>query len=88
MSEWAGHEPELPDRYSDLKLAIDRNLSVEIVYESPKSGPETRTVWPKRVFARVDTLYLVAHCERAGEERTFRLDRIPHYRLLTPASIG
>lgn len=83
MAEWSGQEPELPDKYSDLRLAVDRNLSTEIIYESPTRGPETRVVRPKRIFARGGRFYLVAHCEQAAEERTFRLDRIPQYRLLT-----
>jgi predicted DNA-binding transcriptional regulator YafY len=40
-------------------------------------GAETeRTVRPLRVSEQHGNIYMVAHCFRAGELRTFRLDRV------------
>ncbi len=86
MSEWSGQEVDLPDRYSDLQLAMDRKLCLEVTYQSPTRGPETRLVWPKRVYAQGSAIYLTAYCEKALAERTFRLDRIADLRLLPQPS--
>ena len=82
MQEWSGQEIDLPDRYSDLKLAIDRKQRLEIVYESPSRGAETRFVWPRKVYVQGSAVYLTVYCEKALAERTFRLDRIAEIRLL------
>ena len=82
MDEWSGGEVDLPDSHSDLKLAIDRHQCLEIIYESPTRGSETRRVWPKRVYAQGSAIYVTVYCEKALAERTFRLDRIVDFRLL------
>ena len=85
MSDWPGADVDLPDTYADLKLAIDRHGRLEIIYASPSREPETRLIWPKKILARGETIYVMAYCEKALAERTFRLDRISSFRLLTPA---
>jgi len=87
MNEWSGEEVDLPDKYSDIILAIDRKQCLEIVYASPTRGQETRLVWPKRVYAQGSAVYLTVHCEKAAAERTFRLDRIVDFKLLPRSPI-
>jgi len=88
MNEWSGEEVDLPDKYSDVKLAIDRKQCLEIVHQSPTRGAETRLVWPKRFYAQGTVVYLTVHCEKAVAERTFRLDRIVDFKLLPKSAIG
>ena len=85
MSEWPGEEVDLPDTYADLKLAIDRNQRLEIVYASPTREPESRLIWPKKILARGTSIYVMAYCEKALAERTFRLDRITSIKLFVPS---
>ncbi len=82
MNEWSGDEVDLPDTYSDLKLALDTRQCLEIIYESPTRGSEMRRIWPKRLYAMGNTIYLTAFCEKAVAERTFRLDRLVSFKLL------
>ncbi|PWB70618.1 hypothetical protein C3F09_08860 [candidate division GN15 bacterium] len=82
MNEWSGEKVDLPDTYSDLKLALDTKQCLEIIYESPVRGSETRRIWPERIYAQGQSIYVTAFCEKASAERTFRLDRIVDFKLL------
>jgi proteasome accessory factor C len=60
-----------------LTMSAQRRIGVRIGYVSATSGTEApRIVHPLALYRWRDTWYLVAYCETAGEERTFRVDRI------------
>ena len=60
-----------------LDVASQRGLVAAIRYTSAHSGQETlRRVHPLALHRWRDSWYLVADCESAGEQRTFRVDRI------------
>lgn len=60
-----------------LDVASQRGLVASIRYASAHSGQETvRRVHPLALHRVRDSWYLVADCESAGEQRTFRVDRI------------
>ena len=60
-----------------LEVAAERSVAVRIGYASAQSGQETsRIVQPFALYRWRDAWYLLAHCETAGEQRTFRVDRI------------
>jgi proteasome accessory factor C len=60
-----------------LYVAAERGVVASIRYASARSGHETvRRVHPLALHLWRDAWYLVAFCEEAGEQRTFRVDRI------------
>jgi proteasome accessory factor C len=60
-----------------LDVAAERGVVAVIRYASARSGQETvRRVHPLALHLWRDAWYLVAFCETAGEQRTFRVDRI------------
>jgi len=87
MSAWKSSAVELPDKYSDISLAIKEKLEIEIIYQSQASGKAAyaRTIIPLRAFEKGVHLYLNAFCLSTQAERTFRFDRITSFRLLTKA---
>jgi proteasome accessory factor BC len=57
--------------------AIREDLLLEIEYWTESRGAITRrTIEPHLLVNARDAWYVVAHCRRAGGQRTFRLDRI------------
>jgi proteasome accessory factor C len=56
--------------------ALDSRKPVRMHYVDARGQTTHRSVRPLRVTARRGYLYLIAHCYRAGELRTFRLDRV------------
>ena len=82
MSEWRGREIELPAEYTDITVAIKHGLSLEILYASENALPQRRIVHPKQVHSRRAHFYVLAYCELAQAERTFRLDRIQSFQLI------
>ena len=82
LSEWRGREIDLPAEFTDITVAIRHGLSLEILYASENSVPQRRIVHPKQVHARRANFYLLAYCELAQAERTFRLDRIQSFQLI------
>jgi proteasome accessory factor C len=72
---------EQPPATATLVEAAEQGTTVEITYWSGSSGESTtRTIGPRRVFADRGRWYAVAHDDRSGEERTFRIDRMTGYR--------
>jgi proteasome accessory factor C len=60
-----------------LDVAAERALVATIRYASARSAQESeRRVRPLALHLWRDAWYLVAYCETAGEQRTFRVDRI------------
>jgi len=56
--------------------ALDRGGRVRMRYVDARGQETDRLVRPLQVREDRGSLYLIAHCFRAGELRTFRLDRI------------
>ncbi|MBN1212220.1 MAG: WYL domain-containing protein [candidate division Zixibacteria bacterium] len=83
MSQWKVEQRELPEEYLPLKQAIDNNLPVEIVYAGVGKAAQARVIRPIEVHCLGAIFYINAFCEKAKAERTFRLDRIESFRLLT-----
>jgi DNA polymerase-3 subunit epsilon len=83
LSQWQGEQRELPEQYADFGLAVKEGLRMEIVYQTERKPPQTRIIRPVRVFWNRARFYIAAYCERVEEERTFRLDRIQSFRLLS-----
>lgn len=64
-------------RLAALSVHAEHHVAARIVYVSASSGVESsRVVHPHALYRWRDVWYLVAFCETAGEERTFRVDRI------------
>jgi len=62
---------------SAITQAVREERLLEIEYWTESRGKITeRTIEPHMLMNSRDAWYLVAHCRRAGEQRTFRLDRI------------
>ena len=60
-----------------LARAVREDQVIEIEYWTESRGEvTTRTIEPHMLMNSRDAWYLVAHCRKAGEQRTFRLDRI------------
>jgi proteasome accessory factor C len=60
-----------------LNAAAEESVAVRIGYASWGAGEVTeRTIHPYAIYRWRDSWYLLAYCERSGEERTFRVDRI------------
>ena len=60
-----------------LARAVREDQVIEIDYWTESRGEvTTRVIEPHMLMNSRDAWYLVAHCRKAGEQRTFRLDRI------------
>lgn len=59
-----------------LSEALEHQGEVRMRYVDANGNETDRVVRPLRVQERYGTLYLTAHCYRAGALRTFRLDRV------------
>lgn len=59
-----------------LTVAAESHVSVRIGYVSTSGADSERVVQPHGLYRWRDTWYLVGFCETAGEQRTFRVDRI------------
>ena len=66
-----------------ITKAVREERLLEIEYWTESRGEiSTRTIEPHMLMNSRDAWYLVAHCRQAGEQRTFRLDRIRGARVL------
>jgi len=79
---WQLENVTLPDKFSGITTALENSLRVEITYAGNGQALSVRVVRPKAIYSLKSKLYINAYCELAGDERTFRLDRIESYRLL------
>ena len=82
MSDAIIETTELPEDYSDIKDAVDKNLRLEIAYQHPKRGLDIRVIQPREIHRLGAVYYIIGFCERTDEDRTFRLDRIKNYQVL------
>ena len=83
MSQWQGKVPPLPEAYSDISRAIDEERRLQIDYAANGRPVESRIIRPLRIHVLRNAFYIAAFCERSQEERTFRLDRIRRFKLLS-----
>ncbi|HVP07046.1 MAG TPA: exonuclease domain-containing protein [Candidatus Acidoferrum sp.] len=83
LSDWSAEAMELPSEHAALGLAVQLGLRVEITYAGSGQNAKTRTIRPMYLATQNGARYLTAYCELAQAERTFRLDRIVSFRLLS-----
>jgi predicted DNA-binding transcriptional regulator YafY len=75
-----------PSRLPDVRRAVERGTPVEIEYHSASTDEtSTRVVEPLGLVSLDGHWYLDAHCQRAGDLRRFRVDRIRGWRELAVA---
>ncbi len=82
IADWQLEKVTLPAKFSGITKALENSLRVEISYAGNGQALSVRVVRPKAIYSLKSKLYVNAYCELAGDERTFRLDRIESYRLL------
>lgn len=83
FSQWQPEIPDLDEQYNDIQTAIVRQLRLEIMYASNGKPPMRRIIQPFRLHSLRGSVYVEGYCEMAEAERTFRIDRIKSFRLLT-----
>lgn len=72
--------------FAELRRALRERRVARVAYRrSDATSSESRDVRPYALAAARDAWYLVAHCERAGEVRIFRLDRMASVEVLDAA---
>jgi len=76
-------DARLPDEFADLSDAVGNSRRVRIEYASHSKPPNSRIVRPTNVYSLGTRIYINAWCERTRGERTFRLDRIIRYEILS-----
>ncbi|MCK4573188.1 MAG: 3'-5' exoribonuclease [candidate division Zixibacteria bacterium] len=86
MTDFETQAAELPKEHSVLNDAIRHGWRVEIEYRHPTRGLDTRTIRPERSYQLGPVHYINAWCERASAQRTFRLDRVESYSVITENS--
>jgi predicted DNA-binding transcriptional regulator YafY len=65
------------DALTTIRKAIRERWKLALTYRgSGADGSSQRIVWPYAPAFASGTWYLVAHCERSGSLRVFRLDRV------------
>lgn len=70
-------DPRAGERYfGDIETAASDQRSLKIEYDSVSSGLSKRLVDPYFIVFRARAFYFVAWCQKRGDFRTFRLDRI------------
>ncbi|MFH2035785.1 MAG: YafY family protein [Candidatus Zixiibacteriota bacterium] len=62
--------------FADLENGINKNMLVEMNYNSIESGLKTRTVEPYFLIFIERAFYFVGYCHLRNDFRTFRIDRI------------
>ncbi len=82
FSDWGGEVTDLPPRLADLQGAALEDLRLRISYRNGTGQMSYRVVQPRRVYQLRSYYYLIAYCEQAQAERTFRCDRIEEYRIV------
>ena len=68
---------------SEIQRAVKHSTVLEIEYLSTSRNEVTvRKIEPEKIFASSGKWYLHAYCQKAAENRTFRLDRIKKIKTL------
>ena len=72
---------------SEIQSAVKHSTVLEIEYLSTSRNEVTvRKIEPEKIFASSGKWYLHAYCQKASENRTFRLDRIKKIKILDEVS--
>ncbi|MEA1981494.1 MAG: exonuclease domain-containing protein [candidate division Zixibacteria bacterium] len=79
MNDWHQITEEIPDGFNKLLDAKNSKTKIRIFYARQGETTHLRDVWPKQFYIIKDRYYMRAYCERAKNERTFRLDRIKDF---------
>ncbi len=79
--EIAGGPLDPPPGYEDLALAIDQQLTIEMIYDGGTRGLTRRRVTPLALLETAGRAYLTAYCHADQIEKTYRLDRIREFRV-------
>lgn len=82
LRDWRAKDVELPAEFTDIALAIEQKLPIEILYATENGLPQRRIIHPKQIQAKRSQFYIIAYCQTAQAERTFRLDRIQSFQLI------
>jgi proteasome accessory factor C len=65
-----------PSDVATLRRAIQENRRLDMEYSNGVGGVSRRVIEPHCIEALNDVLYVAAWCQKAGNVRTFRIDRI------------
>lgn len=72
-----------PVGWDAIHEAITRGWRVRMEYTGGTRGALPREISPRAVVQRGGTAYLVAFCHLDEQEKSFRLDRVRHYEVVT-----
>ena len=75
----SGRPIDPPPGYEDLALAIEEQLTVEMIYDGGTRGLTRRRVTPLALLETAGRAYLGAYCHADQIEKTYRLDRIREF---------
>ncbi len=74
-------EEEINDRYHFIENAIENTTTVDVVYESLKTGIDTHTINPYKLFIFNNTWFFLGLDLTVKDVRTFKINRIKEYKL-------
>ena len=84
-----GLDVDAPEHLAAVREAVDAGTAIEIDYHSgSRDELTTRSVEPVQVITIDGHWYLDAYCQRAGDMRRFRVDRIGSVRPLEKPTEG
>lgn len=75
-----------PRGWDSLERAIRDGHWIRMEYEGGTRGNAPRTITPRSVEQRGGIVYIVAVCHLANREKSFRLDRIRRYEVITASA--
>jgi DNA polymerase III epsilon subunit family exonuclease len=70
---------DLPEIYSPIKEAINKNTRLKISYKKFGGEVSSRDITPLNFLKLKNKLYLEAFCHLRGEKRTFKLSKIVRF---------
>ena len=80
------HDPSgpvpAPRGWDRLVDAVERGVSIRVVYEGGRRGETPREITPKRFVQRGGVAYVACLCHIDFKEKDFRLDRVRSYEVL------
>jgi DNA polymerase III epsilon subunit family exonuclease len=83
VSEGRRNPSSIPLGWEALVAAIERGCTVRMVYGGGTRGDAPREVTPRGFVHKGGIPYLVAFCHLDAFEKSFRLDRVRHYEVVT-----
>jgi hypothetical protein len=76
-----GQPLDPPPGYEQLALAIEQQLTIEMIYDDGTRGLTRRRITPLALVETAGRAYLTAYCHADQIEKTYRLDRIREFRI-------